>query len=84
MYNHHFIGHHGSNGSKIGDRATEAGYDWKSVGENVAWGDLSVKGAVSGWLESPSHCMTLMHGGYKEMGVARQGKYYVQLFGHKW
>jgi uncharacterized protein YkwD len=84
MDRHHFIGHRGSTGSKIGERATRAGYDWQSVGENVAWGDLSVKMAVIGWLDSPGHCLTLMHRGYKEMGAARQGQYYVQLFGRRW
>jgi len=84
MAKHHFIGHRGSGGSKIGERASRAGYDWQSVGENIAWGDLTVKSTLRGWLDSPGHCLTLMHRGYKEMGVARKGKYYVQLFGREW
>ncbi len=78
-----FIGHRGSDRSKISERIDATGYNWRAVGENVSWGPKSVKGAVLGWKDSPNHCMTLMSSSYKEMGAANDGKFWVQNFGCK-
>jgi len=83
MAQNHFIGHYGSNGSRIGQRAESAGYNWRSVAENVAWNVRTVEGAVIGWKNSPGHCHSMM-GGYKDMGAAHVGRYWVQVFGRKW
>ena len=85
MNRNQFIGHYGSNGSRIGQRVERAGYNWKSVAENVAWNMRSVQGAVSGWKNSPGHCRNIM-GGYSEMGAAKVGLYWVQVFARpsKW
>ena len=79
MQQNQFIGHRGSRGSRIGQRVSKAGYNWKSVAENVAWNIRTAKGAVLGWKNSPGHCRSMM-GGYTEMGAARQGRYWVQVF----
>ncbi len=79
MHDNQFIGHYGSGGSRIGQRVTKAGYNWKSVAENVAWNIRTTKGAVIGWKNSPGHCRSMM-GGYTEMGAARKGRYWVQVF----
>lgn len=79
MYKNNFIGHNGSNGSRIGQRVERAGYHWKSVAENVAWNIRTVKGAMSSWKNSPGHCQNIM-GGYTEMGAAKAGQYWVQVF----
>jgi uncharacterized protein YkwD len=83
MNSNKFIGHRGSNGSKIGDRIKANDYFWKAVGENVSWGPRTVEAAVAGWKDSPSHCITLMSPSYKEMGAANEGKFWVQDFGRK-
>ena len=79
MDKNHFIGHYGSNGSRLGQRVDNAGYNWQCVAENVAWNTASIQGVVLGWKDSPGHCVNLM-GGYKEMGAARLGAYWVQVF----
>jgi uncharacterized protein YkwD len=76
-----YLGHRGSDGSKIGDRADRAGYDWMAVAENVSWGGSSAKDTFEGWKDSPGHCLNMMNAGYKEMGAARKGSYWAQLFG---
>lgn len=78
-----FIGHRGSNGSKISERITATEYKWKAVGENVSWGPRTAEGAVLGWKDSPNHCLTLMSTSYKEMGAASDGKFWVQNFGQE-
>ena len=83
MNSNKFIGHRGSDGSKISDRIYAANYLWKAVGENVSWGHRTVESAVLGWKDSPSHCMTLMNSGYEEIGAANEGKFWVQDFGRK-
>lgn len=76
---HRFLGHYGSNGSRIGQRVTAMGYDWQRVAENVAWNFRSVQEAVEGWRDSPGHCVNLM-GNYTEIGLARSGDHWVQVF----
>ncbi len=83
MNANNFIGHRGSNGSKISDRIRSAGYYWGAVGENVSWGYKSLEGAVLGWKESPDHCVTLMSASYKDFGAAKEGIFWVQNFGRK-
>lgn len=81
MNSNKFIGHRGSDGSKIGDRIFAADYLWRAVGENVNWGARTVEGAVYGWKDSPSHCFNLMSTSYTEMGAANAGRFWVQNFG---
>jgi uncharacterized protein YkwD len=80
--------HEGRDGSSAADRATRAGYNWKTVGENIAAGQTTPETVVEGWLKSPQHCANLMAPQFREMGVAfavnnasEAGIYWVQLFG---
>ncbi len=82
MNHNNFIGHNGSNGSRIGQRVSRSGYEWKSVAENAAWNVRTVNGAVIGWKNSPGHCRSMM-GGYNDMGAAHVGRYWVQVFGRE-
>lgn len=83
-----YLGHKGSNGSSPADRATQAGYAWTAVAENVAGGQTTAEEVVNTWLASPGHCANLMSARYTETGVAyavdpasEQGVYWVQIFG---
>jgi uncharacterized protein YkwD len=75
------ISHIGADGSTVADRAELHGYDWRSVGENVASGFESPEGVVSGWLGSDGHCANIMHAGYVHLGIGRDGGYWTQVFG---
>jgi uncharacterized protein YkwD len=66
MGDNNFFSHTGSDGLRIGHRATTAGYDWSMVGENIAAGFYTVGSVMQGWLDSPSHCSAIMNPYYQE------------------
>lgn len=70
MAAHGFLEHEGSDGSDPGERATRAGYRWRSVAENVAAGQATARQVVQEWLRSPVHCAALMGPEFTDMGVA--------------
>lgn len=70
MARHGFVAHEGSDGSSPGERATRAGYRWRSIAENVAGGQTTARQVVQEWLRSPVHCAALMRPELTEMGVA--------------
>ena len=73
--------HYSKNGSDPGKRLSKAGYHWQAYAENVAMGYSDEKTVVQGWISSPGHCANIMNPNVKEMGVARKGKYWTQVFG---
>lgn len=62
--------HTGSDGSSAGQRATTAGYVWRSLAENIAAGQGSVATVMGSWMASPGHCANIMRASYKDFGVA--------------
>lgn len=81
MAQNSFFSHEGSDGTRVGERATQSGYAWSRVGENLARMDVSVNAVVAAWVDSPSHCRGLMDERYTEMGVAERDAYWTQVFG---
>ena len=69
-------------------RAEAAGYTgWQEIAENIAAG-YTLGNVTQGWLDSPSHCKTLMDPTLKEVGVgylykpgSKYGTYWVQDYG---
>jgi len=83
-----YFSHVSPEGSNVGDRARRDGYRWRSIGENIAAGQSSVGQVVSGWMQSPGHCSTIMNPDFTEMGAAYSvnesspsGIYWTQVFG---
>lgn len=84
-----YFSHRARDGSQATDRALRAGYSWRRVGENIAFGQRSPREAVEGWLDSPGHCANIMNRDFTEMGAAygvtpeRQAGiiYWTQVFG---
>ena len=83
MHNNDFFNHRGSDGSEMSRRVSEAGYAWRAVAENIAWGYSDVNTVVQGWKDSPGHCENMMSGDYTEMGGAQAGRYWVQDLGRR-
>ncbi|MGQ1889335.1 CAP domain-containing protein [Thermophagus sp. OGC60D27] len=83
MADNDFFDHIGTGKSTVVIRVEREGYQWRTVGENIAMGPRSVPEVVEGWLNSPGHCSNIMNGDFTEMGAAcsRNGKYWVQVFG---
>ncbi|MBZ9713176.1 CAP domain-containing protein [Deinococcus multiflagellatus] len=83
-----YFNHVTPEGRTPAQRMEAAGYrGWTQVGENIAAG-YTAQNVVQGWLDSPSHCKTLMDPGLKELGVgytyrpgSTYGTYWVQNFG---
>ena len=45
MAKKNFFEHQGSDGSTVAARATKVGYDWRSIGENIAAGPTTIAGS---------------------------------------
>lgn len=78
-----FFSHTGSDGSSSADRATRAGYNWSSVGENIAMGATSAEQVMEMWMNSSGHRANILNGSFTEIGVAldsRGGSLWVQVF----
>lgn len=70
MAGQRFFSHQGKDGRAVAQRATQALYRWRLVGENIAAGMDSAEEAVAGWLDSPGHCANIMNPNFTEMGAA--------------
>jgi len=88
MARHNYFSHTARDGSTVDVRANRAGYRWRSIGENIAAGQMTPELAVQGWLNSPGHCASIMARHFEEMGAAfvvnpqsKSGVYWVQVFG---
>jgi uncharacterized protein YkwD len=89
MADNRYFSHQGTDNTVVGDRARQAGYAWRRVGENIAAGLRTPEEAVAGWLDSPPHCANLMDPGFTEMGAAyainpnskTRRAYWTQVFG---
>ena len=70
MATHNFFSHTGSDGRTLAQRIDAAGYDWSSIGENIAAGQGSINTVVDGWIASPGHCANLLSPGLTQVGLA--------------
>ncbi len=70
MATHQYFAHQGRDGAQVSDRATKAGYAWRSIGENLATGQGSAESAMAAWLASPHHCENIMNKTFRAMGAA--------------
>ncbi len=75
-----YFDHTGSDGSNAGERIEKYNYVWSIWGENIAMGFNTEEDVVKGWLDSPGHCKNIMKADFKEMGVAKVGVYWTQVF----
>ncbi|WP_442271030.1 CAP domain-containing protein [Streptomyces sp. M-16] len=83
MAAHATMSHTGSDGSDPGRRITDAGYVWRTYGENVAYGYPTAAKVMEGWMNSPGHKRNILDCSYKEIGVglSQPGQYWTQDFG---
>jgi len=62
--------HDGSDGTNPGDRVQEAGYNWVTVAENVAYGYADQELCLQEWLQSPGHRANILGDTYTHFGSA--------------
>ena len=68
------------------DRIAAANYRWRTVGENVAFGQPNAAKVLDSWMHSQGHRTNILNSTFTEIGagyaVDRGGRpYYVQVFG---
>lgn len=76
----------GVNAPTLGSRADIAGYDYRALGENVAYGYASAAAVVDAWMNSPGHRANILSTSYTQIGIAVAYSahglpYYTQFFG---
>ena len=64
-----FFDHVTPGGSTVGDRATRAGYRWRTVLENLAAGQENPREVVQGWIGSPPHRKAMLVRDIDDAGV---------------
>lgn len=71
-----FFEHENPDGCSSSCRATNAGYSWRMIGENLYMlegfefsPEETAAMIVSGWMESPGHRANILRDGYTETGV---------------
>lgn len=68
-------------GSKFSTAVT---IPYRTVGENIAWGQKSPEAVMDSWMNSPGHKSNILKSGYTKIGVGvyeSGGRlYWVQLF----
>jgi uncharacterized protein YkwD len=73
-----YVGHSSVDGTSPWDRIKAAGYNYRLVAENIAWGATSPEHVVDAWFfESPpndAHRKNILNCGLREIGV---GYYYL-------
>lgn len=85
---HRFLEHTGSDGRTPAQRVQDAGYQFRTMAENVAAGRLTPESAVQGWMESPEHRSNILNCELRDTGVGvvetpddpTYGLYWTQLF----
>ncbi len=70
MATNQFFSHTGADGSSPETRITRQGYDWRTYGENIAWGYPTASAVTQGWLGSDGHCRNIMNPSFTEIGAA--------------
>ncbi|MEC3880498.1 CAP domain-containing protein [Parapedobacter sp. 10938] len=86
MNANNYFSHTSPSGENVYNRLVQSGYigDIRTIlayGENIAFGNFDLQAAVKKWLDSSSHCANLMRDSYREMAIAHDGNYWVQVFG---
>ncbi|MBA2675375.1 CAP domain-containing protein [Ramlibacter sp.] len=65
-----YFSHESLRGTRAYQRVEAQGYRWKSVAENIAAGDFTVRGVMDAWMQSDGHCRNIMDPGYTEIAVS--------------
>ena len=63
------LSHYGEGLSRPSNRVSKEGYQWRSVAENVAYGQLTVEEVMKDWMKSEGHRQNLL-GNYQDIGIA--------------
>jgi uncharacterized protein YkwD len=76
---------HELDGKNVAERVLATGYEYKLVGENIAYGHKLPAGAITSWMNSEGHRENLLRETFTEIGLgialdADRRPYYAQVF----
>ncbi|MGA9860351.1 MAG: CAP domain-containing protein [Solirubrobacteraceae bacterium] len=66
--------HDFSHGANFSARISAVGFDWSSVGENIATGFTTPSAVVRAWMASTGHCQNILNPTYRYIGTGVDGK----------
>jgi uncharacterized protein YkwD len=73
MFQSQYFEHESPGGILFTDLADIYGYEYLSMGENLAFGHYeSEEALVQAWMDSPGHRENILHAKYQEIGIALQ------------
>lgn len=77
MITREYFEHASPTGKTVSDLGTQVGYDYLTMGENLALGNFSTaEELVAAWMNSPGHRANILSTNYTEIGIyLAQGKY---------
>ncbi|MFB7087189.1 CAP domain-containing protein [Streptomyces sp. NPDC056296] len=79
------MSHTGPDGSTMTTRVEAAGYQWSTLGENIARGQADAASVMDSWMNSPGHRANILNCSFKELGVGVHfgdgGPWWTQNFG---
>ncbi|MFK4547701.1 uncharacterized protein YkwD [Streptomyces tendae] len=85
MANSGVMSHTGPDGSTMASRVEAAGYQWSTLGENIARGQADAASVMDSWMNSPGHRANILNCSFKELGVGVHfgdgGPWWTQDFG---
>jgi uncharacterized protein YkwD len=70
MAEHDYFEHEGRDGANVPQRVSAEGYNWSTVGENIAAGQQTIPQVIDGWMASDSHCVNMMDPRFRDIGMA--------------
>lgn len=70
MQTQNVFSHHGDKDGTVAERLTDAGYAWSTAAENIAAGYPDLDAVMTGWLESPGHCVNIMNAAMLDLGLS--------------
>ena len=62
--------HDGAGGVNAGTRMTNAGYVWRTWGENVAYGQADCAAVIAAWMASAGHRANILNPAFTDIGIA--------------
>jgi uncharacterized protein YkwD len=66
---HQNMSHTGSDGSSLKDRVDRVGYEWHTLGENVAYGQTTPAQVMDDWMDSTGHRRNILNCEFEDIGV---------------
>ena len=90
MFAKHYFNHVAPDGTQPFVWAEQRGYDYRTIGENLATGYRGAAAVVDGWMHSPGHRANILGRDFDEVGVAvsdrspvanYRGPMYVAIYG---